>query len=95
MALGDTSIAGLAIKARFVMDLMETRLRGLGADWRLVTTVNVYTAHSLTPLLPDILLGRIGPASTHGTTWHFSRPPIAEIEYEMDVRGTRTELRYD
>lgn len=94
VALGDTSPDGLAIKARFVMDLMETRLRGLGADWSLVSTVDVYTAHSLTPLLPEIILGRIGPASIHGTTWHFSRPPIAEIEYEMDLRGIRTELRY-
>ncbi len=94
IALGNTSPDGLAIKAQFVMDLMETRLRGLGADWSLVSTVNVYTAHSLTPLLPEILLGRLGPASIHGTTWHFSRPPIAEIEYEMDLRGIRTELRY-
>ncbi len=93
VALGDTSPAGLVIKARFVMDLMETRLRGLGADWPLVSTVNVYTAHSLTPLLPEIILRRIGPASIHGTTWHFSQPPIAEIEYEMDLRGIRTELR--
>lgn len=92
VALGDTSPEGLAIKARFVMDLMETRLRGLGADWSLVNTVNVHTAHSLTPLLPEILLGRIGPAGIHGTTWHFSRPPIEEIEYEMDVRGTQTDL---
>ena len=93
IALGNTSPDGLAIKARFVMDLMETRLRGLGADWSQVSTVNVYTAHSLTPLLPEVILGRIGPASMHGTTWHFSRPPIAEIEYEMDLRGTRIELR--
>ncbi len=93
IALGNTSPDGLAIKARFVMDLMETRLRGLGADWSQVSTVNVYTAHSLTPLLPEVILGRIGPASRHGTTWHFSRPPITEIEYEMDLRGTRTELR--
>ena len=92
VALGDTSPEGLAIKARFVMDLMETRLRGLGADWPQVSTVNVYTAHSLTPLLPEIILGRIGPANRHGATWHFSRPPIAEIEYEMDLRGTRTDL---
>lgn len=92
VGLGDTSPEGLAIKAHFVMDLMETRLHGLGVDWPLVSTVNVYTAHSLTPLLPEIVLGRMGTTSIHGTTWHFSRPPIAEIEYEMDVRGTRTEL---
>lgn len=95
VALGNTSPEGLAIKAKFVMDLMETRLRGLGADWPLVSIVDVYTAHSLTPLLPEILLGRIGSASIHGTTWHFSRPPIEEIEYEMDVRGTRTDIRLD
>lgn len=91
--LGDTSPDGLATKARFVMDLMETRLRGLGADWPMVSTVDVYTAHSLTPLLPEIILRRIGPASMHGTHWHFSRPPIEEIEFEMDLRGTRIELR--
>jgi hypothetical protein len=95
VALGNTSPAGLAIKARFVMDLMEARLRGLGADWPLVSTVDVYTAHSLTPLLPGQLLNRMGPASIHGVTWHFSQPPIAEIEYEMDLRGTQTEFRGD
>jgi hypothetical protein len=92
VALGDTSPTGLAIKARFVMDLMESRLRGLGGDWPLVSTVNVYTAHSLTPLLPEVVLGRIGSANIHGVHWHYSRPPIEEIEYEMDLRGTRTEL---
>lgn len=95
IALGNTSPNGLAIKAQFVMDLMETRLRGLGADWPLVRTVNVYTAHSLTSLLPEIILGRIGPASSCGITWHLSRPPIEKIEYEMDLRGTRTDLWCD
>ena len=93
VALGDTSPAGLAIKARFVMDLMEARLHGLGVTWADVTTTDIYTAHSITPLLPEVILGRIGPSSLHGATWHFSNPPIREIEYEMDLRGMRTELR--
>lgn len=91
VALGDTSARGLASKARFVMDLMESRLHGLGVGWPAVSTVNVYTAHSLSPLLPEIILGRIGPAAMHGVSWHYTRPPIEEIEYEMDVRGTITE----
>lgn len=95
IALGDTSDTGLEKKARFVMDLMETRLHGLGGDWNLVTTADVYTAHSLTPLLPEIVLGRMGPASIHGVNWHFTNPPIEEIEYEMDMRGVRTEIRID
>lgn len=92
VALGDTSADGLVTKARFVMDLMETRLRGLGGDWARVTAVDVYTAYSLLELLPEIVLGRVGPAAVRGVQWHYSRPPIEEIEYEMDLRGTRTEL---
>lgn len=92
VALGDTSIEGLQIKARFVMGLMESRLAGLGVNWSMVNTVDLYTAHSVTPLLPEIVLGRIGAASIHGAVWHYTRPPIEEIEYEMDVRGTRTDL---
>lgn len=92
VALGDTSPEGLKTKAKFVMDLMESRLTGMGVDWSLVNTIDVYTAHSLTPLLPEIVLGRIGASSIHSASWHYTRPPIEEIEYEMDVRGTRTEL---
>lgn len=92
VALGDTSLRGLSIKARFVMDLMERRLRGLGLAWATVSRANVYTAHSITELLPDIILSRMGAAAIHGVHWHFSRPPIEEIEFEMDLRGTSTEL---
>jgi hypothetical protein len=91
VSVGDTSASGLEHKARFVMDLMEARLKGLGVDWHKVNTVNVYTVHSLGSLLPSVVLSRLGPASSHGVTWHYSRPPIEEIEYEMDLRGTRTE----
>ena len=45
-------ITGLSIKARFVMDLMESRLRGLGLAWPMVSRANVYTAHSIIELLP-------------------------------------------
>jgi hypothetical protein len=91
--LGDTSPRGLTVKARFVMDLMETRLRGLGMAWTMVSCANVYTAHSITELLPAVILSRMGAAAIHGVHWHFSRPPIEEIEFEMDLRGTTTEFR--
>lgn len=92
IALGDTSPDGLARKATFVMDLMEARIRGLGVSWNQVSTVDVYTAHSLTPLLPEFILKRIGAAGIHGVRWHYSQPPIQEIEFEMDLRGTRTDV---
>lgn len=95
IARGDTSATGIRTKAQFVMDLMETRLRGLGADWNLVTDIDVYTIHPFESCLRDVVLTRLRPADTHGIHWHYTRPPILEIEYEMDLRGIRTELRID
>ncbi len=92
VALGDTSPRGITKKAVFVMGLMENRLRGLGADRLLVNAIDVYTVHSLDSILPELVLNRVGPASVHGIRWHYTRPPIIDIEFEMDLRGTRTEV---
>lgn len=91
IALGDATPAGLASKAAFVMDLMENRLHGLGVSWDQVSDTNVYTIHSIAPLLPNVLLGRMGSAARHGIHWHYTRPPIDDIEFEMDLRGVRQE----
>src|SRR5579871_3794912 len=37
IARGDTTPRGIQTKAAFVLDLMESRLRGLGGDWPLVS----------------------------------------------------------
>jgi hypothetical protein len=92
---GDATPGGIAAKAEFVMGLMERRLRGLCADWPQVTAIDIYTIHPIDHLLPQVILGSSGPASIHGVRWYFSRPPIVGIEYEMDLRGVRTELRID
>ena len=84
---GETSADAMAAKARFVLGLMEGRLHGLGASWSSVTTTNLYTIHDVNAMLANVLLPRIGAAAGHGVTWHYTRPPIVEIEYEMDVRG--------
>jgi hypothetical protein len=89
---GDLSEAGLRAKADHVLGLMESRLQGLGVRWENATVVDVYTVHNVFPMLENLLLRRIGPAAIHGIRWHFSRPPIQEIEFEMDVRGCRREL---
>lgn len=90
IALGDISPEAMSRKSRFVMDLMQSRLVGLGGNWSMVNTVNVYTRHSLAPLIGDVIRSRVGAANAHGVVWHYTRPPIEEIEFEMDLRGTRT-----
>ena len=58
-----------------------------------VTAADVYTIHSLDKLVPDLLLKRLGPAAIHGIRWFHTRPPIVAIEFEMDLRRVRMELR--
>jgi hypothetical protein len=84
---GETSPDAMVEKARCVLGLMEGRLRGLGANWTQVTTTNIYTVHDVNALLAADVLPHIGPAAQHGVTWHYSRPPIVSIEYEMDLLG--------
>jgi hypothetical protein len=84
---GETSPDAMAEKTRCVLGLMEGRLRGLGASWNQVTSTNIYTVHDVNALLAAEVLPRIGPAGQNGVTWHYTRPPIISIEYEMDLFG--------
>jgi hypothetical protein len=89
---GENSPGALREKARFVLGLMESRMRELGADWPAVTTTDVYTVHDIHPLLEPEILPRLAAAGRQGVTWHYTRPPIVSIEYEMDLRGCRREI---
>jgi hypothetical protein len=83
----ETTPDAMASKAEFVLGLMEGRLHGLGVSWNEVTHTNIYTVHDVNALLAPVILPRIGAAALHGVTWHYTRPPIVGLEYEMDVRG--------
>jgi len=89
VARGDSSPAGLEEKARFVLGKMEDRLAGLGAAWREATAVQLYTVHDIHSILSGEILPRAGNGA--GLTWHYCRPPIEELEFEMDVRGVAAE----
>ncbi|MBM3725576.1 MAG: hypothetical protein FJW40_09150 [Acidobacteria bacterium] len=89
---GETSPAAIQAKLQYVMGLMEGRMKGLGVGWEHSTVTEVYTVHNIHSLLPRDLCGRMKAGNNHGFVWHYSRPPIVSIEYEMDVRGCLTEL---
>ena len=90
---GETTPDALREKAATVMAVMQERLTGLGADWESATAVDIYTAEPVDSYLVDVVLKPIGAAAIHGVTWHYSRPPIDELIYEMDLRGVRNEIR--
>ena len=93
VAAGDISPDGLHHKAAFVLDLMSSRLHGLGASWSHVTVADVYTIHPLQGVLCQRIAPALADPGTALMNWHFSRPPIQDIEFEMDLRGVRAELR--
>jgi hypothetical protein len=88
--LGDHSPDGMREKARFVLGEMERRMTALGFGWADVTETQVYTVHDIHPFLADEIVWR--GAAPAGLTWHYARPPVQGLDYEMDVRGLAREL---
>jgi len=86
---GETSADAMREKARFVLGEMERRLALLGTSWAATTATQVYTVHDLYPFLGDEIVRR--GAAHSGLTWHFCRPPVRGLEFEMDCRGVRSE----
>lgn len=89
VAPGDTSPTGMRAKARFVLGEMERRTALLGGDWSVATGVQVYTVFEMHGFLADEIVRR--GAMAHGLTWHFARPPIVGLDFEMDCRRVAVE----
>ncbi|HZT48431.1 MAG TPA: hypothetical protein VFA64_10690 [Hyphomicrobiaceae bacterium] len=86
---GETSASAMREKAVFVLGEMERRLGLLGFTWNSTTATQVYTVHDLHPFLADEIVRR--GAAHAGLTWHYCRPPVQGLEYEMDCRGVAAE----
>jgi hypothetical protein len=87
--LGDTTDAGIREKARFVLGEMERRMATLGFTWHETTATQIYTVHDIHPFLADEIVRR--GAARSGVIWHYNRPPVVDLEYEMDCRGVSLE----
>ncbi|RUT34763.1 hypothetical protein EMQ25_02020 [Arsenicitalea aurantiaca] len=84
IARGDLSEAGMAAKVDYVLAAMEDRLGALGRGWADTTGVQVYTVHDIHPHIAGAMIERIGQHL--GLTLHHNRPPVQELEFEMDCR---------
>lgn len=93
--LGETSADAMREKAECVVRIMNHRLRNLGVEERLVSMIDVYTAFPVHQILNDVILSALPTSAAVGIHWHYSRPPIEEIEFEMDMRGVVHELTTD
>ncbi|MGH6779518.1 MAG: 2-amino-5-chloromuconate deaminase CnbZ [Bradyrhizobium sp.] len=86
----DLSPEGIKEKVCFTVGQMESRMAEFGADWRATTAVQAYTVHDFHPVLADELVRR--GATRSGLTWHFARPPVVDLEFEMDCRCVLREV---
>ena len=87
IARGDVSDEGMRKKAAWVLDMMQTRLAGLGGfGFGAASTVQVYSVRRF-PM--ELVAQRAGSA----VAWHYCRPPIEGLEFEMDARSISLERR--
>jgi hypothetical protein len=86
---GETTPDAMRDKAAYVLGEMERRMALLGFSWADATAAQVYTVHDIHPFLGDEIVRR--GAARGGVTWHFCRPPVHGLEYEMDCRGIADE----
>jgi hypothetical protein len=76
-------------KVRFTVGSMEERLGEFGYDWKDTTAVQAYTVYDFHSVMADELVRR--GAVRSGLTWHFARPPVVDLEFEMDCRRVARE----
>ena len=88
--LDDASPEGLREKVEFVTDEMERRITALGFAWKDAVSTQAYTVHNIGHLVGEVLASR--GACEGGLGWHYARPPVIGLDYEMDVRGAAREL---
>jgi len=69
---------------------MERRLKALGFGWQDAVSTQVYTVQDIGALVGEEIVKR--SAAPGGLEWHFARPPVVGLEYEMDVRGAASEI---
>jgi hypothetical protein len=86
----DLSAEGLKEKVRFTVGEMESRLAEFGLTWKDTTATQAYTVHDFHPVMAEELARR--GAARSGLTWHFARPPVVDLEFEMDCRRVSREV---
>jgi hypothetical protein len=85
----DVSPEGMKEKVRFTTRQMESRMETFGAGWKDATGVQAYTVHDFHAVMAEELVHH--GAARAGLTWHFARPPVIDLEYEMDCRRVMRE----
>jgi hypothetical protein len=86
----DLSPEGWQEKVSFTVRLIEERMAAFGRGWGDTTATQLYTVHDIYPVMVDDLVRR--GAARSGLTWHYTRPPVLDMEFEVDCRRVMREM---
>lgn len=92
---GDLSTSGMGKKASYVLNELARTIQLLGASWRELTDLTVYTTSDWKPILQEQLLPFAGSSALHSLRWVYSTPPLEDMDFEVDVRRVFNEWRLD
>ena len=85
----ETTPDAIGEKVSFTVGAMEARMAAFGHGWKDTTATQVYTVHDFHSVVVETLVSR--GAARSGLTWHFARPPVVDLEFEMDCRRVMRE----
>ena len=72
------------------MGEMESRRAARGFTWAAAISTPAEPVHDIGALVGEEIVRK--GAAAGGLSWHLCRPPVVDLEYEMDVRGAAREL---
>ncbi|PZP90885.1 MAG: hypothetical protein DI587_37190 [Variovorax paradoxus] len=90
VAFGDTSAQGMLAKGEHTIAEIERRLQAFGLGWRDTSAIQVYTVHDFHPVVAAQMAQR--GMLRNGLTWQLCRPPVVDVEFEIDCRGGIEEI---
>lgn len=85
---GESSPDALAEKVAHVVGVMEERLGVFGLGWKDTSAVHAYSVRDFHHAM-DGMARKF--AAMRGLNWHYARPPVQGLEYEMDCRAVADE----
>lgn len=77
-------------KVQATVGSMERRLAALDHTWKDTTATQIYSVYDFYPAVVEDLVGR--GAARSGLTWHFTHPPVLDLDFEMDCRRVAREI---
>ena len=88
--LGEHTPDALADKLRYALGDLESRFQQLGVGWTDVMNMHLYSIHDLHHTMADELAAR--GALAGGLSWHWVRPPVVDLEIELDARSVSRQV---